>query len=161
MSIVAAGKDRGTPTAEMTGTYLDRASGMARGLGIDGPSLHVIEAPKALSGPERQAREAELLLGAVPPGDGIILLEERGKNMKSRDVAALIERHRDDGGGGLHFMIGGADGFGSALTKDHPQVRGTLSFGAATWPHMLCRVMLAEQLYRAMTLLAGHPYHRD
>ena len=58
-------------------------------------------------------------------------------------------------------MIGGADGFGEALTAAHPRVRGTLSFGAATWPHMLCRAMLSEQLYRALTLLAGHPYHRD
>lgn len=145
----------------MTDTYLERARTLGRGLGIEGPALHVIEAPKALSGPERQAKEAELLLGAVPPGDSIILLDERGKNMRSREIAGMIEKQRDEGAGGLHFVIGGADGFGPSLSKDHPRVRGTMSFGAATWPHMLCRVMLAEQLYRAMTLLAGHPYHRD
>lgn len=145
----------------MTETYLDRARAMSRGLGIEGPALSVVEAPKALSGPERQAKEASLLLDTVPAGDGLILLDERGKNLKSREISGLIERHRDQGAGGLHFVIGGADGFGDALSKTHPQVRGTLSFGAATWPHQLCRVMLAEQLYRAMTLMAGHPYHRD
>lgn len=128
---------------------------------MDGPALQVVEAPKALSGPERQAKEAELLIGSAPAGDGLILLEERGKNLKSREISDLVIRQRDQGAGGLHFVIGGADGFGAALTKDHPRVRASLSFGAATWPHQLCRVMLAEQLYRALTLMAGHPYHRD
>lgn len=140
---------------------MSRAASLGRGLGIDGPSLSVVEAPKALRGPERQAREAELLLDAVPPGEGIILLDERGKNLKSCELSDRIARSRDSGAPGLHFMIGGADGFGGELSARHPRVEGTMSFGAAVWPHMLCRAMLAEQLYRAMTILAGHPYHRD
>ncbi|MEM9232640.1 MAG: 23S rRNA (pseudouridine(1915)-N(3))-methyltransferase RlmH [Pseudomonadota bacterium] len=159
--MAAVGRDRGSPFADLTGTYLERGSGLARGLGIEGPALNVVEAPKSLSGPERQSKEADLLLKSVPVGDGLILLEERGRNLRSREISELIMRQRDQGAGGLHFVIGGADGFGAALTKDHPQVRGSLSFGAATWPHQLCRVMLAEQLYRALTLMAGHPYHRD
>ena len=159
--MTAVGRDKSSPTADLVDDYLDRAAPLGRGLGIDGPTLNVVEAPKALRGSERQAREAGLLLDAVPPGEGIILLDERGKNLTSRALADRIARSRDSGVPGLRFLIGGADGFGGDLSVNHPRVEGAISFGAAVWPHMLCRVMLAEQLYRALTILAGHPYHRD
>lgn len=133
---------------------------LARNLGIDGPRLSISETPKSASS-DRQQREASLLQATVPSGHGIILLDERGKNMTSRALSLLIMKYRDEGGPGLSFLIGGADGFDQSLRQGHPQVVQTLSFGAATWPHLLCRVMLAEQLYRAMTILAGHPYHRE
>ena len=161
LALVAVGK-RGPFGAE-TEDYLARAQAAGRPLGWRGPTLHAVEAPKALRGPERQAREADLLRRAVPDGARIVLLDERGEDLTSRQLARLIEReaHRGEGGG-LAFLIGGADGFADALRADlAPRGAATLRFGRAVWPHRLARLMLAEQLYRAATILTGHPYHRD
>jgi len=101
---------------------------------------------------KRRAAEAELIIAAIPAGSVIIALDERGKQLNSRDFASLIgawqyqgERHISHG---LDQTI-------------RNQSRTVLSYGAATWPHMLVRAMVAEQLYRAQTILDGHPYHRD
>ena len=135
---------------------------MARSLGIDGPKLSVVDAPRALSGKQRQEKEAELLRAAAPVAGPVIVLDERGKNISSRELATFIADRRDQGVPALSFFIGGADGFlpefAASLTA-RPVT--TISFGRATWPHMMVRAMVAEQLYRAMTLLTGHPYHRD
>lgn len=108
--------------------------------------------------PERLTEEeGRLLLSAVPSGAVIVALDERGKTLSSTDLAKQLGRWRDDAVKDLAFLIGGADGHS-------PQVRNSarlvLSLGAMTWPHLLVRAMLAEQLYRAQTILAGHPYHR-
>jgi len=97
---------------------------------------------------------------AVPigPNTRIIALDERGEQLGSVDLAALLERWRDDGVRETRFLIGAADG----LTKAEQQSADwMISFGKATWPHMLVRAMLTEQLYRATTIIAGHPYHRE
>ena len=117
-----------------------------------------MEAPKNLSGPARQRREGELLLRSARDCDQLIALDETGKNISSREFADLLARLRDQAAGGAAFLIGGADGHSDEIKSRMVQ---TLSFGAATWPHMLARVMLAEQLYRTMTILSGHPYHRS
>ncbi|MFN4309676.1 MAG: 23S rRNA (pseudouridine(1915)-N(3))-methyltransferase RlmH [Ferrovibrio sp.] len=107
---------------------------------------------------ERKAREADLLLAAVPKGAVLVALDERGKGLSSRQFAEILEKWRDAGEQEVAFLIGGADGLDPALTA---RARLTLSLSAMTWPHLLARVMLLEQLYRAWSLQAGHPYHRD
>jgi len=112
--------------------------------------------PKAL-----MAREAALLLAALPADSGgrlkVVALDESGKSLDSAGFAALIGRWRDQGVGEIAFLIGGADGLGEAARSRADLV---LSLGAMTWPHQLVRALLAEQLYRARQILAGHPYHR-
>jgi 23S rRNA (pseudouridine1915-N3)-methyltransferase len=105
---------------------------------------------------ERKAREAELLLAAVPKGAVLVAMDERGKSLSSRQFAEILEKWRDGGEQDVAFLIGGADGLDPALTA-----RARLTLSAMTWPHLLARVMLLEQLYRAWSLQTGHPYHRD
>lgn len=107
---------------------------------------------------ERKAREAALLLGAVPKGAVIIALDERGKSLTSRAFADQLGAWRDNGEQEVSFLIGGADGLDRTVLD---KARLTLSLSAMTWPHLLARVMLLEQLYRAWSLQTGHPYHRD
>ncbi len=120
-------------------------------------ALKEVEEKRPLGTPERMAREAELLLAAVPAGAVVVALDERGRDLGSEDFAARLGGWRDDGRADIAFLIGGADGH-------HESVRARadllLSFGKLTWPHMLVRGMLAEQLFRAQCILSGHPYHR-
>jgi 23S rRNA (pseudouridine1915-N3)-methyltransferase len=110
------------------------------------------------SAAERKAREADLLLAAVPKGAVLVAMDERGKSLSSRQFAETLEKWRDGGEQEVAFLIGGADGLDPALTA---KARLSLSLSAMTWPHLLARVMLLEQLYRAWSLQTGHPYHRD
>lgn len=122
-------------------------------MGLGPVAVHEVEDKKG-GGPEA---EAALLARAIPERAAILALDERGKVMTSPDFADRIARFRDDGTQDLALLIGGADGLA-------PDLRGradmALSFGRMVWPHMLARVMLSEQLYRAATILAGSPYHR-
>ena len=120
--------------------------------------LKEIEIKKEAAVDVRRAREGEALLAAVPEGARIIALDERGKSETSEAFAKRLGRWRDDGVRGVAFLIGGADGLDEAVRK---RADAVLSFGALTWPHMLVRALLAEQLYRAHTILTGHPYHRS
>jgi 23S rRNA (pseudouridine1915-N3)-methyltransferase len=103
------------------------------------------------------AAEATLLSRAVPQGAILAVLDERGRNLSSPELAAELVRWRDGGRQEAAFLIGGADGLDPAL-RDRADL--AISFGRMVWPHMLARVMLAEQLYRAASILAGLPYHR-
>ncbi len=120
--------------------------------------LKEIEIKKELATDVRRAREGEALLAAVPDGARIVALDERGKSEGSEAFAKRLGKWRDDGARTIAFLIGGADGLDEPLRKRADLV---LSFGALTWPHMLVRALLAEQLYRAHTILTGHPYHRS
>ena len=120
-------------------------------------TLKEIEERRPLAPPELMRREAELLRAAIPAGARVIVLDSRGKSLPSEDFAALLGRWRDEGLPEAAFLIGGAEGLDPALRGEADLV---LSLGPQTWPHMLVRVMLAEQLYRAQTILTGHPYHR-
>jgi 23S rRNA (pseudouridine1915-N3)-methyltransferase len=119
--------------------------------------LKEIEIKKELAVDVRRAREGEALLAAMPQGSRIVALDERGRSETSEAFASRLGRWRDDGVRTVGFLIGGADGLDEAVRKKADLV---MSFGAPTWPHMLVRAMLAEQIYRAQTILAGHPYHR-
>ncbi|MGE4278048.1 MAG: 23S rRNA (pseudouridine(1915)-N(3))-methyltransferase RlmH [Magnetospirillum sp.] len=120
-------------------------------------NVREVEEKRPLPTPERMVREAELLLGAIPPQAVVVALDERGKSVGSVDFATRLTRWRDDGVADLAFLIGGADGHGQAVRD---RAAWLLSFGAMTWPHMLVRAMLAEQLWRAQAIAQGHPYHR-
>ncbi|MFO1158521.1 MAG: 23S rRNA (pseudouridine(1915)-N(3))-methyltransferase RlmH [Reyranellaceae bacterium] len=119
--------------------------------------LRELEDKRKLPPAQMIAREGELLLRAVPAGAVTVALDRRGTVLDSEAFATRLARWRDDAVADIAFLIGGADGHAEPLLKQSSLV---LSFGAMTWPHLLARAMLAEQIYRAQQLLAGHPYHR-
>ncbi|KFC71727.1 Ribosomal RNA large subunit methyltransferase H [Devosia sp. LC5] len=156
VAIAAVGRMKAGPEREMVARYLDRAIGGGKPLALTG--FDVIELTESRSGSSasRKADEAKALRAALP--DGIIVaLDERGKAIGSEAFANQIGRWRDDGRPAASFIIGGADGLDPAFVSAADLV---LSFSPLTWPHQLVRIMLAEQLYRATTILSGHPYHR-
>jgi 23S rRNA (pseudouridine1915-N3)-methyltransferase len=123
-------------------------------------ALKEVEERRPLPAPQLKSREAELLRAAVPGKSGdllLVALDERGQTLSSEALAKQISLWQQRGVGDLAFLIGGADGLHDGLKKDAGML---LSLGAMTWPHMLVRVMLIEQIYRAQQILAGHPYHR-
>lgn len=153
LHICAVGRLRAGPERALVDDYLDRLAKTGRSLGL-GPAVeHEVEDKKNLG----MAAEAELLSRAIPVGAVIVTLDERGRQMTSPDFAAQLGRWRDDGRQDVALVIGGADGIDPALRA---RADLSISFGAMVWPHMLVRVMVAEQLYRAATILAGLPYHR-
>ena len=151
--ICAVGRLRAGPERTLIDDYLDRFDRTGRPLGL-GP-VRVIEVEDRKGGGMRA--EAEQLQKAIPKGALICAMDERGKVLGSPDLAAQISRWQDQGRQDMTFLIGGADGLDPSL-RDQADFR--LSFGKMVWPHMLARVMLSEQLYRAATILAGSPYHR-
>ena len=136
----------------MARDYCERATASGRALGLAPVEIIEVEARK----PGKPA-EADAIL-ARAEGAQLIACDEHGRAMTSRDFAARLAALRDDGVRHLSFAIGGADGLGAPIAGAAIQ---TLSFGPQTWPHALARAMLAEQVYRAVTILAGGPYHRD
>ncbi len=155
--VAAIGKMRGGPEAALTEDYLKRARDLGRSRGFTGPDLSEYDAPRSLAGPARTAKEGDWLAAAAEDSVAIAL-DERGRNLSSEQFAAMLGDLRDGGAKGAAFLIGGADGHDRKVID---AAQKSIAFGAATWPHMLVRAMLAEQLYRAMTILAGHPYHRS
>jgi 23S rRNA (pseudouridine1915-N3)-methyltransferase len=153
LTICAVGRLRTGPERDLIGDYAERVDRTGRGLGLGPLSFREVEDRKG-GGP---AAEAKLLERALPEAAVICALDERGKSLSSPDFAALLARWRDEGLSDAAFVIGGADGLDASL-RDRADTR--LSFGPMVWPHMLARVMLTEQLYRAASILAGLPYHR-
>ena len=117
-----------------------------------------LEEKRRLSAPELKNREAELILASLPAGARLVALDERGAAWSSRDFAERLRGWRDGGASALAFAIGGAEGLGAAVIE---RADAVMSLGLMTWPHLLARSLLLEQLYRAQQILAGHPYHRD
>jgi 23S rRNA (pseudouridine1915-N3)-methyltransferase len=159
IGVFAIGRMKSGPEQELAARYVDRfakASGVL-GLGFAG----VIEKPESRLGEAaaRKREEAGWLTAHLDalPGARLILLDETGRALPSTAFAELIARHRDDGVRNMVFAIGGADGHDASLKA---RADAVMAFGPATWPHQIARIMLAEQLYRAATILSGHPYHR-
>lgn len=122
------------------------------------PAIDLIEVEeKRLAGAARQKREGELLLAALPAGAALVAMDGRGEVLSSEALAGKLDRFRAQGVGKVAFLIGGADGHDENIRR---KAAFCYSFGPATWPHLMVRAMLAEQLYRASTILEGHPYHR-
>ena len=146
--IAAIGRDRAGPTRELFDDYCRRAPWPIRLVEI---------APRSSEPTERRLREeADRLLQAVPQGAVLVALDEAGRQLDSAGLARRIARWQEEHGT-LAFVIGGPDGLAPSVL-DRAEI--ALAFGRMTWPHRLVRVMLAEQLYRASTILSGHPYHR-
>ncbi len=152
IAIVAVGRLARGPEADLVKTYVERASAAGRALGL-GP-VEVVEVESRKPG---KAAEAEALRAHLADAH-VIACDEHGKARASRAFAEEIAALRDRGVRRLAFVIGGADGLDPALLD---AANGKLAFGPQTWPHALARTMLAEQIYRAVTILAGSPYHRD
>jgi len=151
--ICAVGRLRAGPEKELLDDYTTRFDRTGRALGLGPLSMCEVEDRKGGG----KAGEAALLQRVIPKGAVIAALDERGKVMTSPEFAHLLGRWRDEGRGDVAFVIGGADGIAPELRT---QADMMLSFGKMVWPHMLARVMLSEQLYRAASILANSPYHR-
>lgn len=152
--IAAVGRLRAGPESALCADYVQRAQQAGRSIGLYPVELREVEARIAGD----REREADLLLAALPPGAKLVLLDERGESWPSQLLANKLARWRDAGCPAAAFVIGGPDGHAPAL-RDSTQ--DLLAFGAQTWPHRLVRAMLAEQLYRAVTILGNTPYHRQ
>ncbi|MBT5186234.1 MAG: 23S rRNA (pseudouridine(1915)-N(3))-methyltransferase RlmH [Kordiimonadaceae bacterium] len=148
--IIAVGRMKKSPENDLMNTYLKRCPWNVK--------VIEVEEKRPLKGAERMAREGELLLNAIPEGATVVALDERGKEMRSTSFAQKIRTWQDQGITNLVFLIGGADGYDDKVKTRANQL---ISFGAMTWPHLMVRAMLSEQLYRASTILQGHPYHKD
>jgi 23S rRNA (pseudouridine1915-N3)-methyltransferase len=148
--ILAIGKQRRGPLDELEAEYLKRLK--------PAPAIVELEEKRKLPPAQLKAREAELILAAVPAGALLVALDERGQSWSSRELAERLAAWRDRGAATLAFAIGGADGLGTAIIE---RADAIVSLGAMTWPHLMVRSLLLEQLYRARQILAGHPYHRD
>jgi 23S rRNA (pseudouridine1915-N3)-methyltransferase len=154
--VVAIGRLKQGPERELAERYRERFDDIGRKLGFRGLEIHEISESRARDAATRMAEEAAAILAQTPDKYVLIALDERGKSIDSTAFAGHLGRFRDEAKDVI-FVIGGADGLS-------PELRGkaklTIAFGAATWPHQMVRVMLLEQIYRAATILAGHPYHR-
>jgi len=153
LHIIAVGRLRAGPEKELIDDYLKRFDRTGRALGL-GPA-RVVEVEDRKGG--GMAAEADVLRRAVPSGALLCMLDERGRVETSPDFAKRLGGWRDTGRSDVAMIIGGADGIDPALRA---QADHKLSFGQMVWPHMLVRVMVAEQLYRAASILSGGPYHR-
>lgn len=151
--LCAVGRLRTGPERALIDDYVTRFDRTGRALGLGPLNEHEIDDRKGGG----MSAEAALLDRAIPAGALRVMLDERGRLMSSPDFAALLARWRDAGRQDAAFVIGGADGIDPALRKTADDA---LSFGPMVWPHLLVRVMLTEQLYRAASILAGSPYHR-
>lgn len=152
ISLVAIGRYRSGLETALTDDYIARAQLTGRGLGLQARLVEIV--PRK----DGQAAESAAILAALPAGAALAALDERGDNLSSAALARKFAAWRDGGRAEAMLAIGGADGHTEELRARADLV---LSFGAQTWPHKLVRAMAAEQIYRAMTILAGHPYHRE
>ena len=154
--VAAVGRLKDGPERELAERYLERLEQMGRSVSL-GPVRVVEIAESRARRPDDRKREEAAALIAASPGTPAVALDQRGTAWSSERFAAWIGGKRDGGADALCFWIGGADGLDPSLLHSAELVIG---FGEMTWPHQIVRVMLAEQLYRAATILAGHPYHR-
>ncbi|MEN9851277.1 MAG: hypothetical protein RL128_1440 [Pseudomonadota bacterium] len=153
MHLCAVGRLRSGPERDLIADYTQRFDRTGRALSLGPLTEHEVEDKKNAG----MAAEAELLARAVPAGAVLVTLDERGKLLTSPEFATQLARWRDAGRQDVAFVIGGADGIDPSLRA---KADFSISFGQMVWPHMLVRVMLAEQLYRAANILSGGPYHR-
>jgi 23S rRNA (pseudouridine1915-N3)-methyltransferase len=155
--VAAIGRLRKRAERELVERYADRARRSGRALGFSGPDIVELDEGREANLKLRQKSEGEKLIATVPAGGRRIVLDEGGQSLSTRELGALLARWRDDGVAAATFLIGGPDGHGADIKLSADLV---LSLGAMTWPHLLVRVLITEQIYRVMTILAGHPYHR-
>lgn len=155
--VLAVGRMKAVES-ELAARYLKRAAQAGRNIGIRSFEVIEIKESRASDAERRKLEESIAIASVIPEGATLVLLDERGESLSSATFAERLAQWRDGGQTAVCFVIGGADGLAETLRA---RSRTTLSFGNATWPHQMVRIMLLEQLYRAVTILSGHPYHRD
>ncbi len=158
LTIMAVGRMKSGPENELLGRYLERAGKAGRQLGISAIRQLEFAESRRQDADGRKIDEAAQMVAALPPSAFAVLLDEKGDDCTSQAFALQLQQSLDSGISELVFMIGGPDGHGEAARS---VARRTLRFGSATWPHQMVRIMLFEQIYRAITIMSGHPYHRD
>jgi 23S rRNA (pseudouridine1915-N3)-methyltransferase len=150
INILSIGKFKNNPQKEIFDIYIKRLPWNV--------VLKELEVKSAVTGEVLKQKEGELLLGSIPSSAKIILLDEKGKNFSSKEFADQMQNYQDNGQGNLAFIIGGASGVSEDVKKKASLI---LSLGKLTFPHMMVRSILAEQLYRAYSIINNHPYHRE
>jgi 23S rRNA (pseudouridine1915-N3)-methyltransferase len=155
--VVSIGRLKQGPERALAERYRERFNDIGRKLGFRGLEIHEIPESRARDAATRMAEEAAAILAAIPERSAVVALDQRGDQIDSAAFARHLGRFRDEQVASTTFLIGGADGLSPDLRRN---AKFSLAFGSATWPHQLVRVMLLEQIYRAATILAGHPYHR-
>lgn len=156
LALIAIGRLKDGPERELCERYRERCIGLGRGLSLSGPDIIEIAESRARRADERKRDEAAAILAKLQPGL-LIALDERGAALTSERFAARFAGARDAGAQAATLVIGGADGLDDEIRS---RAELTLAFGALTMPHQIVRALALEQLYRAMTIMAGHPYHR-
>lgn len=156
LAIIAIGRLKDGPERELCERYRERALALGRGLGLSGPEIVELAESRGRRPDERKRDEAQAITAKLTPGL-LIALDERGRSLTSETFAARIAAARDAGTAAASLVIGGADGLSDEI-RDRADL--TIAFGALTIPHQIVRALALEQLYRAMTIIAGHPYHR-
>lgn len=155
--VAAVGRLKQGPERELAASYCKRAAATGRALGLREIEIIEIRESRAQDTERRRTEESIALANVIPDGAIVAALDQRGESLDSPALAALVREWRAEDRAAVCFIIGGADGLAPSLVG---RAKVRLAFGAATWPHQLVRIMLLEQLYRACTILAGHPYHR-
>lgn len=155
--LACVGRLKAGAERELVTRYFDRARATGRAVGLTQMDMTEVSESSARRPDDRMAEEGEALLAPFAAGARLYALDPRGRNVSSEELSRLIAEAREAAVPALGFLIGGADGLGE---KVRTRASGLLAFGTATFPHQLVRVMLAEQVYRATTILTGHPYHR-
>jgi 23S rRNA (pseudouridine1915-N3)-methyltransferase len=157
LHLAAIGKLKTGPEKALADDYAARIEAMGRKAGISGLKISDWAESQKSHAPSRMADEAQMLWSAVPEGAHVVALDERGKSMASEIFATHLRKIQERGVHDMVFILGGPDGHASA-TRDN--ANELLAFGPMTWPHRLVRIMLLEQVYRSVTILLNHPYHR-
>jgi 23S rRNA (pseudouridine1915-N3)-methyltransferase len=155
--VISVGKLKQGPERELAERYRGRFDDIGRKLGFRGLTIHELSESRARDAATRISEEAAAIAALIPEKSVIVALDERGSSVDSASFARHIGKWRDDAVPYNVFVIGGADGLSPDLRR---KAKMSMAFGSATWPHQMVRVMLLEQIYRAATILAGHPYHR-
>lgn len=156
IACIAVGRLKDGPEIALARRYHERATALGRNLSLGPLTVHEIAESRSRRPEDRKAEEAAAIAAKLSDGP-LIVLDETGEAITSEAFAAMLGKWRDGGAPAASFVIGGADGLDPALRA---RAAASLSFGRMTLPHQIVRVLLLEQLYRAMTILAGHPYHR-
>jgi len=157
LSIAAVGRLKQGPERDLAERYAKRAADVGRNLGFAPIDVVEIRESRNRDVGKRTIEESIALANAISDGSVVVVLDVRGQSLGSDALAGQLQRWQTGGRPAAAFLIGGPDGLADSL-RDRAELR--LAFGAATWPHQLVRIMLLEQIYRAMTILSGHPYHR-
>jgi 23S rRNA (pseudouridine1915-N3)-methyltransferase len=156
--LICVGRPKAGLERDLAARYIERAAAAGRAIGFSGVEIREAGESRAARPGDRMRDEAEAIRGWLMPRTDVIALDVNGKQMTSRSLAFALGRARDQGIASAAFVIGGPHGLEPAFLASASL---TLSFGVMTWPHQLVRIMAAEQIYRAVTILSGHPYHRE